>query len=226
MKTRINIAFSRFSTKEKLLIKDIFQKMEDSVYSDETGFGYKNLSIDNNIIVATLIKRTYTSILGFSPDSNTFEKIDIPIFDEILFYIDLKKELLYTQGAYSNINKVKSALRNTFDFHLVYSDLKISPTIVMEKLVNDINYEIEEVVIQQFKYQNGIIGKYIVKITNQSNGKELVNKHIDDILKLAINFLGDEEYYIIISSNGSISIKCNEDDLFVILENFKDRIYG
>lgn len=226
MKTKINITFSKFSTNENLLIEDIFQRLTESIYSDEIGFGFKKTSIDSDIIAATLIKRTYTSILGFNPDSDTFEKTDIPIFDEISFFIDLKNNLLYTYGAYSNVNKVKSALRNTFDCHLVYDNLKIFPAKVVEKLIDGTAYEIEEVVITHFSYQNGVTGKYIAKITNQYNGKELLNKHYESISKLSITFLGDTEYYIIILSNGAITIKCNEDDLFVILENFKDRVYG
>lgn len=226
MKTRTNIAFNRFSISEKLKIDQIFQNLEKCVYSDETGFGYKAICIEQGVISATLIKRTYTSILGFSPNENDFEKIDIPIFDEISFSLDFNKGLLYTQGAYSNMNKVKSALRISLECQFIYVESKASPAIVLDKLVDSSDYEIEEVVIVQFEYKNGVTGKYIAKIADQTIGREILNYNSNNISKLSLNFYGDNEYYIIIYSNGAITIKCDEDDLFAILENFKERIYG
>lgn len=227
MKKRRSIIFSQFSTQEQLLLNDFSDIIKSFVYSDENGFGYINTSIDNNILYSTLIKRTFTSILEFSIEINDFKKIDVPIFEEISFCVDFNRNVLYTYGANSNHNKIKSALRNTLETPLIYGDLDSSPINFMERIIkNNSNFNIDEIVIRNFKYEEGVSGKYIAKITNQKIGISLIDKYLKDILKISMNLDDDFEYYLVISSNNAISLKCNEDDFYSILENIKNKIYG
>lgn len=227
MKKRTNIIFSSFSTQDDLFIENIYSILKSTEYTEDTGMGYSDLEVDENVLHSTLIKRTVTSILGFSSEINDFKKIEIPIFDKIPFCMDFEKKLLYTFGATANHNKIKSALRNTFDFSLIYTDFNLTPVDIMKRILDREQYfSIDEIVIRQFKYNNGVSGKYIAKVFNQTIGKEIINEHSSDILKVSMNVTGENDYYLIISSNNALNIKCEEIDFYRILENLKNKIHG
>lgn len=226
MKKRTNIVFSGFSAQNELSLKNTLNILKNTEYTEESGTGYSNLEVSEDILYSTLIKRTITSILGFISDKNDFEKIEIPIFERIPFCMDFEKNLLYTFGANTNHNKIKSALRNTFDFPLIYSNFSFIPIDIMKKITaNNQHFTIDEIVIKEFKYNTGISGKYIAKVSDQSVGKDLIESHTNNILKVSINVISEKEYNLIISSN-ALSIKCEEEDFYPILENLKNNIHG
>ncbi|MBP1617752.1 MAG: hypothetical protein H6Q14_1579 [Bacteroidetes bacterium] len=226
MKKRTNVIFSSFSPHDKLSIANTFDILRNTEYVEEIGMGYSDLEVNEDILYCTLIKRTITSVLGFNSDRNNFESVEIPIFDRIPFCLDFGKNLLYTFGANTNQNKIKSALRNTFDFSLTYNDYGFTPIDIMARIIaNNEYFNIDEIVIDKLEYKVGIFGKYIAKVSDQSIGKELIDIHKNDVLKISINVIGEKEYYLVISSN-ALSIKCEEDDFFSILENLKSNIHG
>ncbi|WP_280746370.1 MULTISPECIES: hypothetical protein [unclassified Parabacteroides] len=226
MKKRTNIMFSRFSIEDNSLMEDIFHILKDIEYTEDNGIGYSDLEINEGILYSTLIKRTITSILGFNPDINDLKKIEIPIYEKIPFCMDFNKNLLYSFGANANHNKIKSALRSTLETPLSYNDFGFTPVDIMRKIsCNNQSFNIEEIIIKNFKYSDGVLGKYIAKISNQVIGKELINSYANDVLKVSINIVSQKDYYLIISSN-TLSIKCEEDDFYPILENIKDNIHG
>lgn len=232
MKKRFNIVFSDFYLKDKEiphLKNHLLDVLKRTPYLEETGFGYKNIEEEDRVIYITLIKRTITSVLEYIVEENEFRSIDIPIFEEIKFSVDIERSLLYSFGAVSNLNKIKTALRNTFDVPFTYKSMPLSPVEILDKLLEhdkDFSFLITELIITNFKYKEGIHGKYVAKINKQNLVSEILKDYSKEIQKVSISILGDTEYDLTISSNQSLSIKCEEDDLFTILENLKHRIYG
>lgn len=218
MKKRTNVIFSHFSCAGNMSAHEACETLQSLPSSDDAGFGYDNIEEVENVAYATLIKRTVTKILEHDSDAKEFAFREVPIFDEMTFCMDFERGLLYTYGVSLNHNKIKSALRNTFDS---------SPINIMDKITSNIrNYNIDEIVIQRFTHKNGAIGKYLAKITKQEIGKDLIKEYISEIQKNSISIYEDDEFQLIISSNNSISIKCEEDNFSKILEKIKSRIYG
>lgn len=231
MKKRFNIVFNNYefadgdipSSQKKLL--DTFNK---TVYTDERGFGFKKIEDEANIIYATLIKRTMTSVLEYISEDNEFRNIDIPIFEEVKFSFDTNMSLLYTFGAANNLNKLKMAIRNTFASTITYKALYLSPVEIMNKLLNNNkdSIKVTELIISNFKHKDGIIGKYIAKVNKQNIISDILKDYAKEIQKISISILGDLDYELIIASNQSLTIKCAEDDFYTILEFLKFKIYG
>lgn len=227
MKKRINIIFSHFDYPKTLSVNDIVNVFKTLPYNEDIGFGYTDVEINSGIIYATLIKRSITTLLEYDLKNKDFIKKEIPVFEEISFGMDFEKLFLYTYGVTSNHNKIKSALRNTFEMPFTYTNVDTSPINIMNKIISNVlNYKIEEVVIQRFTYNNGATGKYTAKITKQSIGEKLLNEYLSDIVKVSISIFEQDEFQLVISTNASISIKCNENDFYSILENIKNKIYG
>ncbi len=227
MKKRTNVIFSHFSCKGNMSAHEAYKTLQSLPYSDDVGFGYDNIEELENVVYAILIKRTVTKILEYDSETKEFISREVPIYEEITFSMDFEKRLLYTYGVATNHNRIKSALRNTFDSPFTYAYIDSSPINIMDKITSNIrNYNIDEIAIQRFTHKNGAIGKYIAKITKQDIGKELIKEYLSEIQKISINIYEEDEFQLIISANNSISIKCEEDDFFKILENIKSKIYG
>ena len=221
MKKRINIIFSHFDYPKTLSVNDVVNVFKTLPYNEDIGFGYTDVEINSGIVYATLIKRSITTLLEYDLKNKDFIKKEIPVFEEISFGMDFEKLFLYTYGLTSNHNKIKSALRNTFEVPFTYTSVDTS-----NEFRNVLNYKIEEIVIQRFTYNDGATGKYTAKITKQSIGEKLLNEYLSDIVKVSISIFEQDEFQLVISTNASISIKCNENDFYSILENIKNKIYG
>lgn len=227
MTRKSNITFSRFLNLNEIDISNLFERFQSIPYQEKYGFGYTNSEIDNNVIYATLIKRNMTTLLEYDLEKKDFKKVEIPLFDEIIFCIDFNKSLLYTFGATANHNKIKSALRNTSDLSFTYGDFSFSPVTFMDKIISqNLNYNIDEIVVNNFIYKNGTSGKYIAKIILQNVGIDLLETYQNDIVKISITIFEKNNYHLVISLNNTISIKCHDDDFYSILENIKNMIYG
>lgn len=158
---------------------------------------------------------------------NNLKKIEIPIFDEISFCIDYDKRLLYCFGASSNLNKIKTAIRNTFNIQFVYNNTEVTPVTILEKFIsNNSNIEINELIIKRFEYKKGIHGKFIAQVSDQKMARKLIEDYVNEIQKISLSILENEEYHLIISSNNTLAINCEEDDFYLILEKIKNKIYA
>lgn len=134
MKKRINIIFSHFDYPKTLSVNDVVNVFKTLPYNEDIGFGYTDVEINSGIVYATLIKRNITTLLEYDLKNKDFIKKEIPVFDEISFGMDFEKLFLYTYGLTSNHNKIKSALRNTFEVPFTYTSVDTSPINIMNKI--------------------------------------------------------------------------------------------
>jgi len=84
--------------------------------------------------------------------------------------------------------------------------------------------EIERMTIQNFQYKEGIIGKYSLKAEKNLDVIDLLNIYKDDVISARFSIRTDqfEQINLALSSNGSISIRCDSNEVInIIFEIFE-----
>ncbi len=200
----------------------------NNTYSVEEGLGFIDVESDEDkVLYAKLIKRTPTIIQEFDIHTQSFVKREIFIFEEISFGIDFKSQTLYAFGALANLGKVKNAINRICTDPYYYSNLELNIPQLMSRLeAQEEVFSLSEIVINRFRYKEGALGRYTAKISNQIIGNYLIKEYPEDVSKVVLNFCSSNqiEYEISLSTNNSISIKCEEDDLYIIIDNFLNLI--
>ena len=227
MKRKVTVTLNRISFQEKIDINSIQDVLSECLYNEEDGIGFTNIQIFEEVLEATLIKRTPTALQEFDPSSGDFVQRNIFIFDEIKFYIDLECGFIYTFSPMSKLNKVKSELKNRIRNRVIYDNIPLNP----QKILNNLSEKgfdaiINEVVIKNFTYKKGAQGKFTARILDAKIGELLLVEYLDEVQKITAEITSDNinDFVLTISMNNAFSIKSDEDDFFHILENLKNQI--
>lgn len=227
MQKKNTITLNRISFLEEIDIKELFNALQSHPYDEEEGIGFTTVNENDDIIEATIIIRIPTQLQEFDSSSGTFTAKNIYIFDEISFFLDLTSKLIYSLCSISKLNKVKSLLKTYIKHKVIYENLHLNPKKIIANIELD-NFEsmITELVIKKFAYKDGAQGRFVAHISNSNLGYELLNTYLDEIQKVTLEIESKdyERFVLTISTNNSISIKCEEDDFWYIFNNLKAHI--
>jgi hypothetical protein len=214
MKKNYNIVVSKFNF-ENLKIIDLYNLLISSEYTNENGFGFRNIVFDSNILHGTLLRKSLTFIDEYDIENDIFEKKPIALFKEVDFIINYNTNIITVFGSATNSNKLKSSFRNIFnqiDYQL--SNLDLTSFAIYQKLKQDdqqSTYKIEDITIRNFKYKDGATGRFVSKILNQNIASELLEIYQNDVVRIKI--LLDDRLSVSIQNNGAFTISCNEDEI-------------
>ena len=226
-----SIIFNRFSIKTAFLEKAQFlaDNLSRHLYSDEVGFGFNEVTIDTNTLSANLLKRTPTFIQDYNEQSNELVKKQIFLFVSIHFRINLDQNIIIVEGGITQMNVLKSAFRNIFDFEYQIEPINLSAHIFLEKLAKlQIRSSIQQITIKGFNYNNGIVGRFAGEITKQEIGKEIVDLYKSDIVKISFNIKTDMDELLILQvyPNGNIKFVSDNDEYLFFLDYIKTIIFS
>jgi hypothetical protein len=226
MQKKVTIAFNKISFLQPISLEDILNIFSNNPYSEKDGIGFTNANILDNYIESTLIKRIPTSLQEFDILSNSFVQRNIFVFDEITFYLDLEHELLYSFSSVAKLNKVKTVLKKYIQGRILYQNIDLKPMQIINNLIEDFEWKIHEIAIKKFIYNQGAIGKYIAQILDDKIGQKLMTEYADEIQKITFELSSNlfENFILTVSTNNTLSIKCEEEELFCIIENIKNQL--
>ena len=222
---RYNITVNKFTLVNEFDVGDMYNKLSSISFSEDRGYGFKNVLYDNGILSALLIFRVPSYIFEYNNISEELERKLILIYSECQFWIDMDNNIIYTLNSGRKFNMLKSMLFHSLMNNYVINSADISPYDMLQKIIKfNINFEIKELSIPQFIYQNGAVGRFNPKILNNLVGNDLIHMYKNDINKLKISiseFMGFS-FEMHLSNNGLISLICEEDTWEEIFHNVKN----
>lgn len=223
-----SIILNTFSVQPENGISNIFTLLQGTPYTDERGFGFENIDLDEQLLFGTLIKRNATYIYDYNPVSKEMVKKQITLFSEISFQIDFEFKVLIVFGQAVYLTQLKSALRNTFEFSFTTGQTDLSPYNLYSTLVNKrVKFEIQSISIEKFVYQNGISGKLIGNVIDNVVATNLVNNYKVDVNKalFRITFINDDSFGLQASQNGAVKFFSPEDRFENHIHFFKETFF-
>lgn len=205
-------------------IKDITQIFLEFPYTENAGYGIMNCNVEENIIIATMLKRSATFISEYNVSSKQLEKKQIFIFEEIQFYLDFNLSLLYTIGQQNNLTQVKLLFRKILNRPFVFKSIEITPYKAFELFTKQkVSFAVEEICVENFNYLNGIVGRFNAKVFDNSIGKKTIKEYKDSCSKILFRLSNteNETFKCQVYSSGSFCLISEEDDVIFNFDYIK-----
>jgi hypothetical protein len=211
--------------KEEFFYSELVKLISETSFNLEESFGFKNLIRFSDYCTGTLLIRTPTNIPQLDITTGEFIDQTIYIFNEIDFLISKKYCLLIVFGSNTDSKEIIQTLSYRLGFIFTATLLNFLPKNVIKKIYENGNLlEIERMTIQNFQYKEGIIGKYSLKAEKNLDVIDLLNIYKDDVISARFSIRTDqfEQINLALSSNGSISIRCDSNEVInIIFEIFE-----
>ena len=224
---KLNITFNLFKVVDGRTKTDIYADLVKQVYSDEHGYGFTDVYVDEMVLSALLVKKVPTYYKTWDETQQMMVNKTLLIMKEIKFFMDFISHHIYVEGGVSSMNHLKQALRNTCWKTFVYEDLTIKPFNLLQSFIKDnIMGTLNEICIADFKFENVLIGKYTAKLIDSKIPFELIQQHSDTISKFKASVqIEDADAEITIKNRNSMVISCSEEDKYMVFDYISSKIY-
>lgn len=164
---KFSLTVNYISSTSQLTCKNLFDKILEKEYSDCTGWGYSNVSLDESLIMGTLLKSVIRYYQEWNPETSVLEKKSYTQVKEINFRIDLLHSSFIVEGGVKDMNIVKQSLRQIAYNEFTYIPLDITLYGLLAKFSFDAILEsIEEVVLTDYRADKIFVGNYSAKLIN------------------------------------------------------------
>jgi hypothetical protein len=177
------------------------------------GFGFLGTEIAQLNVDSTLIYKSIVIRRNFDPRRNALVKEQQVHFHRVPFRLDLNTELLQAYAGGRRLDKLLSILSQVFEFEIVISDMIIDMNKLITQLkYHNIHYKITGLVINNYRPQPGLIGRYMAQIDSSEIAQQLIRLYDTDVTDVEIELPGYED--VIgwrLTSSGKISVRARED---------------
>ena len=223
---KYSIIFNKLKILTKKDAVHYASEMMSHPYSEEDGWGYSDVQRVEDRVYAILQKQVSSYYYVWNEEVQQVEKQCFQIVVEVPFEIDFHYGLLIAEGTNVQLNRVKQSFRQIFWNEFVYEEIQFMPVDyirIFEK--SRILISVDELTINDFLYDESMIGRYTAKLTSQQNIlskiEELANSIIRAKLKVNIN---DERAYLTVNNKNIIILDSTDDSKETFISYLKSNI--
>lgn len=228
MKTSNTISFTKLGSFDIPKFQDLYKSLLATKYSDEQGFGFSHVSMSQNSLSASLIKRVPTTIPRFDLDIGQFIDEQIFLFSEIDFVISKAFNLIEIYGPVKNAPKVRVALYSLFHPEVQVTPIQFRPSAVYRKLLQAFTtITVDNLVVNNFQHKEGVIGRYTIKSAELNLVSQIISQYGHDVARLTCSVTNSVfgDFTFSISNNGSLRINCDEDQFLGLVNEMKSILF-
>lgn len=229
MQTTTSVSFGRLSPLTSEDLKSYRQSLLSASYDEEEGFGYRRVSLVDEYLSATLVKRTPTFVPFFNMHTGEITNREIFLYSQTEFALDAKFGLLEVFGASKNASKVRAALRSILRRDSRLQATLLAPADIIPKLAHGASsVEIERLTVNRFQYLEGVIGRYEMKIALSHLAHDLLKKYGHDVVRATIEVTLPDigQVTIDLSSSGQVKFTCDEASVSKAILQVKSILFG
>lgn len=224
MEVRKSIIFNKIVCSQELTAETVCSELSRNHYSDKAGIGTLGVAIDEGVVHVEVLMKIPTYINNYDPNERTFNKTVVDIFEEVVIDLDFNNCVLYSNSASSKLNKAKSFIRNLFGGKLSYDNIQLPHSKVFEWLDKEkFEYNILNMCIRKFKYDDSAIGRFSVQISSKETGLKLMEEYKEEVrnVVLKVEPKGLSPFVMQCAMQNTVALKCEESDYWSIVEFIK-----
>ena len=206
--------------------KQYAAEMMNCPYSEDRGWGYSDVIRIGKVISATLQKRIPTYYSIWNEESQILERQLVQIVKEIPFEMDFQRGLLLAEGSNAQLNHVKQSFRQVFWNEFVYEPIDLTPYDYVSMFIESSWLEsIDELTINDFKYEDCLIGRYIAKPTSQLDVKNRLAENAQRIIKAKMTLcISEEKAKVIVNNRNVVTLEATEETEEKLVNYLKSKI--
>lgn len=195
-------------------------------YSEDRGWGYSDVIRRGEVISATLQKRIPTYYSIWNEEFQILERQLVQIVKEIPFEMDFQRGLLLAEGSNAQLNHVKQSFRQAFWNEFVYELIDLTPYDYVSMFIESSWLEsIDELTINDFKYEDCLIGRYIAKPTSQLDVKNRLAENAQRIIKAKMTLcISEEKCKMIVNNRNVVTLESTEEAVVNLVNYLKSKI--
>ena len=226
-KNKLDLTSCKLDVSQNKNCKYYFENLRSISYREKEGWGFDSVEMNENVISAIYIHKVHSYYYIWDEKLQTKDKQFVEVIKEIQFMMDFDKHLLIVEGKVQDMNAVKQGLRKVFWNHFIYDDLEMNPVDFLHLFASeDMLEDILEVTINDFKYQNLMAGKYIVKRIKLDDTEAFLdrNKQCIEKMKFSLSFQ-EREMEVVAKLKGRLCCQSKMADLHDFILFVKNKIY-
>lgn len=206
--------------------KQYASEMMNCPYSEDRGWGYSDVIRMGEVISATLQKRIPTYYSIWNEETRALERQLVQIVKEIHFEVDFERGLLLAEGSNAQLNHVKQSFRQIFWSEFVYEPVDLTPYDYVSMFIESSWLEtIDELTINDFKYEECLIGRYTAKPTSQLDVKNHLAENAQRIIKAKMTLgISDEKCKMIVNNRNVVTLESTEEAVVNLVNYLKSKI--
>ncbi len=229
MQKRFSISLSHLSPMDEVALHHIINCLSKSQYEEERGFGFKSIESTSDYISAILVKRTPVFIPEYNVQLAQIEKRETFVFSEIKFGLDAKLKLLEIFGPTKDVPKVKSSLRPFLPKNIRMSSVELTPSNTVPKLLDYYtSARIVRLTVRNFKYNEGVIGSYDMRIIRPEIALDIISTYAADVITATVSINSDllNNVAMKLTNTGRLILHCEDDQLIEFFSFTKEALFG
>lgn len=212
---KFKLTYNKIHSKNGLLSRDLYFSFLKYEYEESRGWGFSAISIDNTLISGFLLLKQKRYYQIWDAENNKLEKVPYFIVKEISFFLDIEKSYIIIQGGISDMNGLKTVLRQLLWGEFVYEEISLNTfDFITELENNNALVNIEEVSFLDFCLNDQFVGKYIAKPVNIITTLETLRSVQGDMDKIKVHVnISNIDFKILVSSNNTFILYGTEECL-------------
>lgn len=204
-------------------MEKIYEYLRRNEFVEDMDYGFRETLLQKTKIYSTVIRKTRTYISTFDFASSSFVREELLQFNHDDFVLDFENQVLELYGSSRSFPKIRSMLNIALGTRLHIESVDTSAAKVVNKFIETLGspLDITKLTINNFRLEEGVIGKYEPNISNLQIGLQLISKYDLEIIKYSISFELSSQVKLIFTKHGKIGIECDENDFGKILDIVK-----
>ena len=222
-KIKFSLNFNKFKTASNLNAKSFYAAIASKNYDEKIKQGFTDATLIGSVVSATFLEKINAYYSIWDENTGSMRKESYEMIKQVPFYIDFSKQILAVEGTTSNFNSIKKILRNLYYAEFTYYQISFTPLEIIQLFSEDkILIEIEQVTINDFKYENMFLGTYTAKMIRPDI--DILMHFSPNITKIkSIIEIDGFKISFVISKNNSATIVCSADIKIALLEYLSNK---
>lgn len=136
MKKKETLILNKFEVEGNPSIRQVVEKMRPKMYNEKKGLGFTNITIEDDMVFATILLRTPSYIRSYNETEGVFVQQVVNIYGEFEIAIDIENSLLFSTSTSAKFSKAKTLLRECFEKGITYQNVELTAVSMLNKIQN------------------------------------------------------------------------------------------
>lgn len=229
MRSSFPVSFTEVNPLNQELFVDTYNNLLSTPYTEQEGFGFREIQLYDNFITATLVKRTPTYIPQLDTSTGQLNEREIFLYSKSKFGIDFRYGLLEIYGTVQHGPKVRSLLRGILPSQSRVSSVTLMLADTIKRLSEHSHaILVDSLTVSNFRHKEGIIGKYMMRITKAELAESILQEYKNDVIKAHLQITSSSvgNFALELSRSGYLLIICDESIFVKVFSYLKSIIFS